>query len=280
MRYKIYFLVVTVFFVTMNVLLWRSEFSARGRFGTPLPPETVWEKVLTSPDFSQLEVRHKGVKIGRAHLQAQISEAPAPPLLNTDDLPPEGMVKRVTGYTLHFDTTVSLEDLSRLRIDLILQLATNQTWQEFTLKLTLKPAPSTWEFHASAATETFRFMAEDEEGRREQTFKFSDLQNPEKIARSIGGPLMPTMLGALGLPMNAPPPQSQPQRPANLSLGLGWEARNDWLKLGRNPIRVYRIETKLLERFRAVFFVSPIGELLRVELPDDVVLMNEALINL
>jgi hypothetical protein len=29
-----------------------------------------------------------------------------------------------------------------------------------------------------------------------------------------------------------------------------------------------------------VFFVSPVGELLRVELPDDVVLMNEALINL
>lgn len=279
MRYKIYFLVVAAFFVTMNVLLWRSEFSARGRFGTPLPPETVWEKVLTSPDFSHLEVRHKGVKIGLAHWSAQISEAPAAALLNTDDLPPEGMIKRVTGYALHFDSTVSLDDLSRLRIDFLLQLSTNQTWQEFTLKLTLKPAPSTWTFHASAATEAFTFMAEDEEGRREQSFKFSDLQNPEKIARSIGGPLMPTMLAALGLPMN-PPPQNQPPRPANLSLGLAWEARNDWLKLGRNPIRVYRIEAKLFDRFRAVFFVSPIGELLRVELPDDVVLMNEALISL
>ena len=56
--------------------------------------------------------------------------------------------------------------------------------------------------------------------------------------------------------------------------------REDWLKLGRNPIRVFRIEAKLFDRFRAVFFVSPLGELLRVELPDDVVLMNDALINL
>ena len=279
MRYKIYFLVVTAFFVTMNVLLWRSEFSERGRFGTPLPPESVWEKVLTSPDFSQLEVRHKGVKIGLAHWSAQISEAPAPALLNTDDLPPEGMVKRVTGYALHFDSTVSLDDLSRLRIDCKLQFATNQSWQEFNLKLSLKPTLSTWEFHASAATETFSFVAEDEEGRREQSFKFGDLHNPEKIARAIGGPLMPTMLAAMGLPMN-PSPQGKPQGPSNLSLGLAWEARNDWLKLGRNPIRVYRIEAKLFDRFHAVFFVSPIGELLRVELPDEIVLMNEELINL
>src|SRR6185436_6092760 len=159
MRYKIYFLVVTAFFVTMNVLLWRSEFSARGRFGTPLPPEAVWEKVLTAPDFSHLEVRHKGVKIGPAHWSATISEAPAETLLTLEDLPPEGMVKRVTGYALHFDSTVSLDDLSRLRIDWTLKLTTNQTWQEFTLKLALKPASSTWEFHASAAKETLRFMA-------------------------------------------------------------------------------------------------------------------------
>jgi len=279
MRYKIYFLVVTAFFVTMNVLLWRSEFTARGRFGTPLPPETVWEKVLTAPDFSHLEVRHKGVKIGLAHWSAQISEAPTTTLPDAEELPPEGMVKRVTGYSLHFDSTVSLDDLSRLRIDWTLQLATNQSWQELTLKLTLKPTPSTWEFHASAATETFRFIAEDEEGRREQSFKFRDLQNPEKIARAIGGPFMPTMLAALGVPMS-PPPAGKPQGPASLSFGLAWEARNDWLKLGRNPIRVYRIEARLSDRFRAVFFVSPVGELLRVELPDEVVLMNEALINL
>ena len=52
MRFRITFLIVTAFFVTMNVLLWRSEYGARGHQGSPLPSELVWEKVLTSPDNS------------------------------------------------------------------------------------------------------------------------------------------------------------------------------------------------------------------------------------
>ena len=49
MRFRIYFLIVTAFFVTMNVLLWRSEYGARSYQGSSLPSELVWEKVLTSP---------------------------------------------------------------------------------------------------------------------------------------------------------------------------------------------------------------------------------------
>ena len=46
MRFRIIFLIVTAFFVTMNVMLWRSEYGARGQFGAPVPAELVWEKVL------------------------------------------------------------------------------------------------------------------------------------------------------------------------------------------------------------------------------------------
>src|SRR6185436_3405606 len=130
---------VTAFFLTMNVLLWRSEYGARGRLGAPLPSETVWEKVLTSPDNSFLEIRHKGVKIGRAHWAASISEAPAASLLNTDEVPPEGMIKTVTGYSLDCDGTVSLEDLTRVRFTCTTRFDTNQAWQEITIKISIKP---------------------------------------------------------------------------------------------------------------------------------------------
>lgn len=239
MRYKISFLFITAFFITMNVLLWRSEFTARGRLGTPMPAETVWQKVLTSPDNSFLEIRHKGVKIGRAHWTATINEAPAAAQLNTDDVPPEGMVKGVTGYGLDFDGTVSMEDLSRVRFNCGIKFDTNQAWREINLKIAVKPF--SWEFHSSAATETMRFITEDDDGRREQTFKFGDLQSPEKLAKSLGGPLMPMMLGAFGLPRN-PMLQSKPANPSQLSLGLDWQARQEWLRIGRNPIRVYRVE--------------------------------------
>ncbi len=278
MRPKISFLLVAAFFVTMNVLLWRSEFTARGQLGTPLPPATVWEKVLTCPDNSFLEVRHKGIKVGRVHWVASINEAPVAQMLDEDELPPEGMVKTVTGYGLDFDGTVSLEDLSRLRFVFGLKLSTNQAWTDMSLKVTVKPF--VWEVRSSAASETLRFTSEDDEGRRDQVFKFSELRNPDKLMRTLGGPAVPALLGALGLPLHQ---LGQPQSPTNaatISLDLGWQARHDWIKVGRTPIRVYRIEARLFDRFRATFFVSPVGEILRVELPDDVVLMNEALISL
>jgi hypothetical protein len=278
MRYKFSFLLVAAFFVTMNVLLWRSEFTARGRLGTPLPPEAVWEKVLTCPDNSFLEVRHKGVKIGRVHWAASINEAPVAQQLTEDELPPEGMVKTVTGYALDFDGKVSLEDLSQLGFGFGLKLSTNQTWKDMTLKVKLKPF--IWEVHSSAETETLRITSEDDEGRQEQVLKFSELRDPDKLVRMLGGPTMPAVLGALGLPLNQLGKQQSLTNAPKLSLDLGWQARHDWLKVGRTPIRVYRIEAGLLGRFRAVFFVSPVGEILRVELPGEVVLMNEALISL
>ena len=277
MRYKLCLLLVTAFFLTMNVLLWRSEYGARGHLGAPLPAETVWEKVLTSPDNSFLEIRHKGVKIGRAHWAANINEAPAASLLNTDEVPPEGMIKTVTGYGLDCDGTVSLEDLSRVRFTSTVKFDTNQAWQEIILKISIKPF--VWEFRSSAVTETLRFIAEDDEGRREQVYQFSELKSPEKLIKAFGGPLMPVLLAISGLQAGQSI-ESKPGKPSKISLGLAWEARNDWLKIGRTPIRVYRIEAKLFDRFRATFFVSPVGEILRVELPDDVVLMNEALMSL
>ena len=273
MRDKVPLLLVSAFFVTMNVLLWRSEFGARGGLGTALPAETVWEKVLTSPDHSSLEIRHKGVKIGRANWSARINESPAAQLLNTDDVPPEGMIHAVTGSGLDCDATLTLEDLTRLKLDFRLNLATNQAWQELNVKVTLRPALASWEFHASATNELLRFVADEGEGRQERSFRFSELQDPTKLAQAIGGPLLPATLAALGLPL-------QQAKPSSVALGLHWEARQDWMSVGRNPIRVYRLEARLFDRFKAVFLVSPVGELLRVELPNDVLLINEALISL
>src|ERR1051325_9967405 len=158
MRYRAFVVLVTAFFVTMNVLLWRAEFGARSHAGTPVPPEVVGEKALTSPDISYLEIRHHGVKIGRAHCAANIGEEPVASRIITDEPPPEGMIKRLTGYSLDFDGNVSLEDLSRFRFYFNLKLDTNQNWQTMTLKVTVKPF--SWEIHASAQAQTVHYFIE------------------------------------------------------------------------------------------------------------------------
>lgn len=271
MRYRAFVLLVTAFFVTMNVLLWRSEFSARGRLGTPVPAEVVWEKVLTSPDNSFLEIRHRGVKIGRAHWVASIGEELATGHLLSEELAPEGMVKVLTGYSLDFDGNVSLEDLTRLRFNFNLKLDTNQNWQNVSLKLAIKPF--SWEIQASAENQTVRFVTDDDESTRDRTFTFADLRNPEKVLRELGGPTLPAALAAFGLPL-------QQAQPGSIGLGLKWEAHNDRIKIGNNLVRVYRLSARLFERYRAVLFVSPVGEILRMELPDEIVLTNDALTTL
>jgi len=270
MRYRIYLLLVTAFFITMNVLLWRSEYGGHGHLGAPVPADLVWEKVLTAPDSSHLEVRHHGVKIGVAHWAASIGEAAAAGTVISDELPPEGMVKTLTGYSISFDGTVSLEDLSRLRFDLNLKLDTNQNWRTMSLRFAVKPF--SWEIQSSATERTLRFLAEGDE-KIDRTFTFADLRNPDKIARELGGPALPGTLAALGLPL----PQTSP---SSASPALNWEARNDRLVVRDNLIRVYRMEARLFERVKATLFVSPVGEILRLELPDEIVMINDALINL
>jgi hypothetical protein len=86
----------------------------------------------------------------------------------TDELPPEGMINRLSGYTLDFDGNVILGELSKLKFDCNLKLDTNQNWRVFTLKLTLKPF--VWEIRADALRQELMFAAVDDEGRSDRLF--------------------------------------------------------------------------------------------------------------
>jgi hypothetical protein len=273
MRYRVFLFFVTAFFVTMNVLLWRSEFGTRDRAGSSVPLEVVWEKVLTCPDISPLEIRHKGAKVGRGNWVAHVGEEQTASKVMTDELPPEGMIKQLGGYQIDFDGSLNLDPLSRLRFNSNLKLDTNQAWQEFSVSIALKPFA--WKVKASEASQNVTLFAEDDEGHSERVFTFSDLRHPEKLLSEVGGAAWPAAMAAFGVGF----PPFAAGGTNNVSLGLEWEARNDWLTIGSNPVRVYRLEARLFDRFRAVMFVSPVGEILRVELPDEIVLTNDALSN-
>ena len=273
MYYRILFAAITGLFVTMNVLLWRSELVSRGRLGALVPTRVVWDKVLTSPDNSFLEIRHHGKRIGRGNWVASIGEALADEGEASRNLPPEGMVKRVTGYRLDFDGSLALEEAPRARFYVSLKLDTNQNWKELDVRVNMRPL--LWEFEAFSDTQQVRLLTEDEEGRREQRYTFAELRQPEIILRELGVPTVPGMLGFLGLswPASSTPTNS----PVNLS--LPWEARLDRLLVGHTSVRVYRLQAELFARYKVALLVSPVGEILRVELPDEIVLSNEGVAN-
>ena len=264
MRYRLFIAFVIVFFITMNVLLFRSEFGS-GRHGSPVPVATVWEKILNCPDSPFLEIRYKNTKVGRAHWSASIVEGPVVDGEDADEMP-EGMVRTSTGYTLEFDGSFNFDEVTRMRFNSILRLDTNNAWQQLSLNLTVKP--ESWKFVATVTNQTLRFISDGDEGAKEQVFTFAELRNPEKMARALGGPLLPVTLGAMGLSLS--------QTGTNqMATNLRWHARQSSLVVGRSSIRAYRLEARLLERARLVLFVSPVGEILRMELPGEVVLNNE-----
>jgi hypothetical protein len=261
-------LVVTAFFIAMNVLLWRSEFGGR-QFGASLPAETVWEKVLTAPDSSYLTIRHHGKKIGTCHWSPTIGKDRR----IFDELPPEGMVEEPSDYSIEVSGNVLVDEVNRVRFTLDLQLASNQAWEDLSIRVTLRP--SVWELRATNADQSLRVYVDDGEQHIDKLFSFSDLRNPEKVLKEVGGPLLPATLAPLGLL-----PRSTPGTQPNMGVGLKWEAHYDRLRLGADWMRVYRLQARLLDRFQAVIFVSLVGEILKVELPDQLVLMNDALANL
>ncbi len=265
---RISFLFVAIFFVTMNVLLWQSEYAAKDAAGSAVPLETVWEKILTAPDNSSLEVLHHGKKIGFCRWAASVGEEMVSSGSGAEEV--EGMVRRVSGYKVDFDGNIQVKDFpGRLRFNIMTKFTTNHVWQELSLSVNLKP--SSWEIRSSAAEQALHLRVEDENGKSDRVFKFSELQNPQAMLADLKSPLPLAMFSGI-FPSN---PKSSP-----MELGVKWEAHNEWFQIGHTSVRAYLVQTKILERYGIKIIVSRVGEILRVELPDGIVLVNDQLTSL
>lgn len=268
---RLAFWLIAIFWLTMGVLLWRAEFGGGAARGAAVPVNMVWQKILTAPDNSSLEIRQGTNRIGLCRWSANLGQEQATGARFIEDQP-EGMVKTLSSYTLDLDGNFTQAELGgRVRFGCALVLATNHAWQEFHLRLNLRP--DAYAVHARAATEKIQLLIDDENGHSDTSYTFAELRNPQKLLREIGGPLLPATVAALGVPIST-------NQLSGLSAALQWEARQDWLQLGRTRLRAYRLRGHLLDRFEVVVYVSPVGEILRVELPGKILLVNEAVGNL
>jgi hypothetical protein len=276
MTSRIAFLIVALFWMTMTYLLWRSEYVGHNEVGSSVPVEMVWRKILTAPDDSTLDILHNDKKLGSCNWAANIGQDLAAGRIISDDAPPDGMVPVLTGYRLNLKGSVAIDQGARLKFTSELRLSTNQDWQSFDVQLNMRP--TIWEVHTAASEKTVHLVMLEGKGRRtEQVLKYSDLQDPQTLMQDLG---VPAPLGMLGL-MNAG--ILTPKGGTNLSsmdLGLQWTARNDWVTIGHTAVRAYRLEATVLDRYRMRVVVSPVGEILRVDLPDGWQLVNDQFLNL
>lgn len=257
---------LALFWVTMNILLWRAEYAAKSQPGSPVDWRMVWHKILTAPDNSTLEITQRSKKLGQCRWAPNVGQEIASGKTAREDYLPEGRVQKLTGYSLDLEGSLELTpELNRFRFHLNLQFSTNQEWKEFTLRAGQRP--QFWDLRSSAAEQSLQVRIETEQGKWERTFSFSELSQPEKLLSEFGLQLLPGILPKFDLRSGAAPGR----------LGITWEARMEWLKMAHASTRVYRLQGRLLDRYQAVVLVSRAGEILRVELPNNIVLLNEAL---
>lgn len=256
------FILVTAFWLTMNVLLWQTEFGSRKNSGA-VPVEIVWEKILTAADDSSLTVFHADKLVGACHLQTAVGEEWSKV---GDENIPSGRPQKGRGYRLRLDGSVVVPELTnRFRFEGDLRLDRRRDWQEINARITMRPF--LWEIHSVEAEHKLHLKMDSGGGAVNVVLSQTDLQNPAMLAYKLLGSSAGEFAAEAGIAGNA----------SSVAIGVKWDARETTLRIGRTAVQVYRLHTRLMERFDVNVTVSRAGEILRVELPGDYRLVNDRL---
>src|SRR6267142_1053033 len=104
---RIALILVTAFWVIINVLLWRAEYVHQCSAVSSVPAQVVWRKILTATDSSALNIFHHGKKVGFCNWLTSVGEELSQ--IQEDTGSPEGMVRRNMGYRMQLEGNVSSE---------------------------------------------------------------------------------------------------------------------------------------------------------------------------
>lgn len=264
---NVIFGVIALFWVVMNALLWHNELGP-GELAASVPPETVFEKILSAPDASTLAVVRGGEKLGFLRWRPVVTEA-SPDGKVASGNEPQGMVRRISRYLIELEGSLLLPEWERtLKLDGNLEFGRALDWRGFVLRASMRPMR--WEIKATAEERALWIIASEGETEWIRRLTFDELRDPRRLLPALNMPAAAAML---------PPARAGAPSPA-LSFRPEWEARFDWLRIGRGRVRVYRLEARLPGRQNAVFLISRVGEILRAELPGGLKLLNDALYSL
>ena len=272
MARKLLFTGITLFWLTMNTLLWRTEFAGQ-KLGAETPVSLVWEKILRSPDDSGLAVNFDGMRMGYVRWIPNIGGEEATGKTANENTEIEGRIKVLKGYTIRADGNFIMpEEGGRIRFQFDGAFSTDNQWTEWSFSALQRP--HSWRIAANREKQTFEFSLGEGRQALKQTLPFSILQDPGKLLDAAGvSAQVPGLAEIL-------PEISGSTNTLGATLGVKWQAHQDWMQMGHSRVKVYNLRARILDKYQILVVVSRVGEILRVELPEGMTLVNEALVNL
>lgn len=258
-------LVFGLFWLVMLSLLCWSEFGGRRQLGLGASVDTIWHKMLTSPDASAMTINYGGGDIGWCKWAPTILQGGPKSAGAEDARVLEGMVQDVTGYGLAVEGAFSIPgDANRYQFKLLLTLDDPKQWRDFNLRFNDKLT----KVHLKSSAQSRELELQTEGAMELDTrFSFADLENPGQLAGQLGGPLAAMALANLPF---LPRGTNSPSALASLK----WNAEYDWTRVLNERVRCYRLSTRVLDRYEVIVMVSRVGEILSVTLPGGVTLIN------
>ena len=263
---RLVFVFLALFWLGMNILLWRTEFGSHPDAASVVPAQLVWRRLLSSPDSSSLTILRDGTRVGYCHWVSNVGEEWAN--IGNESLP-EGMPAPLRSASLRLEGSLIVPEwTNRIRFEGFCLVETNHAWRELDFRLYARPL--IFRLHASASKQTVSVSLDNGSIRRDQNWKFDELKNPAILLNQFAEQGAPAGLAELGLLGDLPQFGAMPVRPH-------LEAWEDTLSIRHVRTRVFRLEMTLLEHYRAAMLISRVGEVLRVDLPGHVSLINDQL---
>ncbi|MBG89327.1 MAG: hypothetical protein CMO80_20860 [Verrucomicrobiales bacterium] len=271
------FAIVTIFFVVMNYKLYQKDFKQTDTIGTPIPLEMVWNRMLRSPDESFLYMFQDKRRRGSLRWSAEAVEYDIEDEREKEYLA-EGMVRNPANYIVEIRSGHLLlgQGHGTVNFDMSANFSTNNQWHTFELGLHQKPIRL--QFVANSTNETLRVSWLNDDHRTEHNFTFDELKDPSMVVTRLIGPLpLAQFAGGLlaGFGSGDNPHFNAMQL---MKSGIKVEAFDDRLKIGHTSLRCYRVSVTLPDQRVANIYVSRIGEILRITLPDKIEIRNARLL--
>lgn len=254
-------IVLGLFWAAMLGLLCWSEFGGQRHLGTGASVETVWNKILTCPDSSAMNVKIDGESIGYCQWKPEIIEGGVRSTGSDDVENLEGMIRQVLGYNIQMTSSFGFPDSGeRFRIGASVDFSDEKQWER--LKLEFRNNDQSLAVQTSAAEKELQWTTDGE------TFEltYDQLRDPTKLFGRFGGPLAAMALSNV-------PFLPQGESTASLASSIKWKASYSWIKILNQRVRCYELSTRVFDSQIKVF-VSLVGEILRVELPSGIELIN------
>ncbi len=264
--------ILACFWAFMGFRLWQVEYAGK-RLGAAVNIAVVWDKVLNAQDEASLAMvnEHTGEVLGF------LTWAPS---VTRDDTVGrggvEGMVHTVLAYSLDIERgRIFADEVAhdlRFTFHIGFGPPPSREWTDVQLMVRRKSLEQEFEFNLDArATNDFLMLfLQTKDKTNEVKLLNTDLRKPGQLAAAgihLAG-AHPLIASAAALTVRNLLTKEQLEQPLKFELPLPKQAHFDLLPGVRSHIKVYRVDVPLVEGMPIKVYISPFGEILRVEFPE------------